>query len=92
MGGGGGDGTRPVILLFTFTSLFALLVQLVRGTYTPQMAHSARWGWRISYVLACGGRFPLSLSTYLFKVNRRVDENKSINQSHVCMYILIVPL
>jgi hypothetical protein len=64
-----------------------LSVSYVRGTHTPRMAHSAGWGRRISFVWASTqGRQPVSFvnkSTYLFGVNGRVNENKSINQSHL---------
>jgi hypothetical protein len=68
-----------------YTSFIPSSVSYVRGTHTPRMAHSAGWGRRISFVWASTqGRQPVSFvnkSTYLFGVNGRVNENKSINQS-----------
>jgi hypothetical protein len=70
MGGGGGGGKAefgPVIPVVR-SSLFFASISFVRGTHTPRIAHSARWGWRISFVWASrrgGSRFPLSFVVYI---------------------------
>jgi hypothetical protein len=58
-------------------------ISFVRGTHTPRIAHSARWGWRISFVWASrrgDSRFPLSSVVYiLLRSEGTINENKSIN-------------
>jgi hypothetical protein len=78
VGGKGGDGTRAVTLFtFFFTSLLTPFGLFVRGTHTPRMALGAEDFLCLGLARRGGVRFPLSLSTYLFRVNGRINENKT---------------
>jgi len=65
-GGGGGGKAEPGPLavdttIFLFSLLSSRLFFFCKGTHTPRSAHSARWGWGISFVVACAqGRRPVS--------------------------------
>jgi hypothetical protein len=64
---GGQGGARAGDTCRSFVLIFAS-ISFVRGTHTPRIAHSARWGWRISFVWASrrgGSRFPLSFVVYI---------------------------
>jgi hypothetical protein len=62
--------TVPPVTLHSASLHPSLLasISFVRGTHTPRIAHSARWGWRISFVWASrrgDSRFPLSFVVYI---------------------------
>jgi hypothetical protein len=64
---GGQGGARTVDICRSLFLIFAS-ISFVRGTHTPRIAHSARWGWRISFVWASrrgDSRFPLSFVVYI---------------------------
>jgi hypothetical protein len=64
---GGQGGARAVDICRSLFLIFAS-ISFVRGTHTPRIAHSARWGWRISFVWASrrgDSRFPLSFVVYI---------------------------
>jgi hypothetical protein len=80
---GGGDGTHTVVFtsdsFFHFVLFFASSTIFVRGAHTPRMALGVESFLCSGLARRGGGQFPLSLSTYLFGVNGRINENKSIN-------------
>jgi hypothetical protein len=79
------------------TSFFCAQVRFLsaRGTHTPGLAHSARWGRKISYVRACTqGRRPVSfVLSSVFRVRdckRDANQNQSAvtSASHANNYVV----